>query len=210
MVQVAPEAVDAGNGSRQERRRHEILLAASRLFRRRGLHATGMRDIARELGMHVGNLYYYFENKQALLAYCQEATLARLLALASRLERSSQPADQRLRKLIDGHLRIVNEEIPASFAHLELDTIDGPRRRGILDQRAGYEATYRRLLREGIDCGCFRPCDPKVTAMAILGALNWTVTWYREEGEESLSTIASSITDLLLGGLLAPRDSASP
>ena len=38
-------------------RKREILRAASGLFRRKGLHAAGMRDIAAELGMAVGNLY---------------------------------------------------------------------------------------------------------------------------------------------------------
>ncbi len=64
------------------RRKRQILMAASRVFRRKGLHASGMRDIAAEMGMHVSNLYYYFENKQALLPSCQEETPDRVLLFA--------------------------------------------------------------------------------------------------------------------------------
>ncbi|MEO8277220.1 MAG: helix-turn-helix domain-containing protein, partial [Thermoanaerobaculia bacterium] len=50
----------APRGSGADARRREILAAASRLFRREGLASAGMREIAAELGMTAGNLYYYF------------------------------------------------------------------------------------------------------------------------------------------------------
>ena len=84
MVQTSPAAspLPAPGATRADLTRRRILEAASRVFQRQGLAATGMRDIAAELGMHVGNLYYYFEDRRDLLAFCQETTLERLLALA--------------------------------------------------------------------------------------------------------------------------------
>ena len=60
-------------------RKRGILGAASRVFRKKGFHEAGMRDIAAACGMTVGNLYYYFKNKQELLAFCQEDAASRLL-----------------------------------------------------------------------------------------------------------------------------------
>src|SRR3954452_16747950 len=77
-------------------KKREILDAASRVFRRRGLQSTGMRDIAAELGMAVGNLYYYFKDKEELLAFVQENTLEGLLNLAAQVRKSRFPADTRL------------------------------------------------------------------------------------------------------------------
>ena len=48
MVQKIPERAPAAD-AKTLRRKRQILEAASRVFRRRGLHATGMRDIAAEL-----------------------------------------------------------------------------------------------------------------------------------------------------------------
>jgi AcrR family transcriptional regulator len=56
---------------REERateKKREILEAASRVFRRKGPHTGGMRDIAAGLEMAVGNLYYYLQDKEDLLA----------------------------------------------------------------------------------------------------------------------------------------------
>ena len=80
MVQITTER--SLETDRAAARKREILEAAGRAFRRRGLHACGMREIAAELGMHAGNLYYYFKSKQELLAFCQQDALAGLLELA--------------------------------------------------------------------------------------------------------------------------------
>src|SRR5690606_29628772 len=90
--------------SRADLTRRRILEAASRVFRRQGLAATGMRDIAAALGMHVGNLYSRFGDRSGLLAFCQEGTLERLRALGAAVEAGRARADEKLRALIAGHV----------------------------------------------------------------------------------------------------------
>jgi AcrR family transcriptional regulator len=47
--------------------RTRILNAALALFRRKGFEQTTMREIAEEAGVSLGNAYYYFESKEALV-----------------------------------------------------------------------------------------------------------------------------------------------
>ncbi|GGK59846.1 TetR family transcriptional regulator [Planomonospora parontospora subsp. parontospora] len=80
-----------------DRTREAIVETALRLFRERGYEATTMRAIAAEAGVSVGNAYYYFSSKEALVqAYYDraqaehEAACERVLAtersLAGRLD----------------------------------------------------------------------------------------------------------------------------
>ena len=39
--------------------------------------------------------------------------------------------------------------------------------------------------------------------MAILGAVNWTVKWFRPEGGKTAAQIGREFADLLVGGLTA-------
>jgi len=192
---------------REGERRRAILDAASRVFLRQGVHAAGMLDIAAELGMAVGNLYYYFEDKADLLAFVQEDALAGLLAFADRVRGLDLPADARLQLLVVGHVVRLNdarEGTPGSLAHLELELLSEPRRRGIQVLRDRYERRFRELLEEGAASGELRAADPGISARLILGALNWTARWFRPGGAKSAREIGEEAATLLVSGLLAP------
>lgn len=205
MVQASIErsAAKDRKALRTQAKKREILKAASRVFRRHGLQGAGMRQIAAEAGMLAGNLYYYFENKQALLAFCQQDTLGGLLDLASAVESSEVTADRKLYLLILGHVLLLNEGTPGSLAHLAIETLEPRWANEIRAQRDVYERAVRGLVSEGVEAGIFRPADPKTTTLAILGAVNWTVKWYRSEGRRSAREIGSEFADYLVRGVLA-------
>ena len=201
MVQIA--AADSGKVLEKKR---GILDAASRVFRRKGLQATGMRDIAAELGMAVGNLYYYFRDKEELLAFVQEDALAGLLDLAARVRAADLPADAKLSRLIEEHVVRLNEGTPGSLAHLEVEALGETWRASVQARRDEYERAFREIIEEGIAAGAFRQADPKVSALAILGAVNWTVKWFRPEGSKSAREIGRECAELLVRGLVANLD----
>jgi AcrR family transcriptional regulator len=170
-----------------------------------------MRDIAQESDMHVGNLYYYFRNKQELLAFCQGRTLAGLIELAERTRDHKGPVDERLLQLITGHVVLLNEEIPGSLAHLEIEALESPWKQQILEQRDRYEAILTELLEEGIRSGVLRATDTGIAGRAILGAVNWTVKWFQPRGARTSHEIGIEIATLLVRGLLAPgREMRTP
>lgn len=52
---------------RYHKRRTEIVRAARRLFGEQGFDSTTMQQVVREAGTSIGNCYFYFPNKEALL-----------------------------------------------------------------------------------------------------------------------------------------------
>lgn len=60
-------------------RREAILDAAQACFVRTGFHRTTMQDVAREAGMSAGNLYRYFDSKDALVAGLAERDRAAMI-----------------------------------------------------------------------------------------------------------------------------------
>lgn len=50
-----------------QQRRAEIVDAAERCVKAQGLHQLKLRDVARESGKSLGNLYNYFQNKEAIV-----------------------------------------------------------------------------------------------------------------------------------------------
>lgn len=59
-----------------EARRQQIQDAAATCFRRSGFHGASMQEIARTANLSVGQIYRYFENKEAIIAAIVEQDLA--------------------------------------------------------------------------------------------------------------------------------------
>jgi AcrR family transcriptional regulator len=72
-----------------EARRQQILDAASDCVRRAGFHGASMADIAKAAGLSVGQIYRYFENKEAIIAAIVAQDLAEMREKFAELE--SQP-----------------------------------------------------------------------------------------------------------------------
>jgi len=62
----------------------------------------------------------------------------------------------------------------------------------------------RRLLREGVADGSIGPCDPKIAAFAMAGALNWIAHWYRENQPLTAAEVGDAFVKFFGNGLL-PR-----
>jgi TetR/AcrR family transcriptional regulator, transcriptional repressor of aconitase len=65
-----------------ERRRRQILDAATECFAKQGFHATSMQDIFRESGLSAGAVYRYFPSKYSLIKAIAENMLNEVLAPA--------------------------------------------------------------------------------------------------------------------------------
>ncbi len=188
---------------RSEGRRLEILRAAARVFRKSGVAAAGMREIAQEADLSPGNLYYYFAGKDELLYFCQDRTVERMLESAEAARASTLPAAEQLRAVIRAHLHYTLDELESASAHLEIDMLPEALRRTIVEKRDKYEHAVRALIAKGVKRGEFAPCDAALVARAILGALNWTSRWYRPDGAQSVTAIADGLAEYLVRGIAA-------
>lgn len=180
----------------------DILRSAASAFRDRGFAATSMRTIARQVGLTPGALYHYFDSKSDLLFFCQKYSADRLLEKARRVLGRKMSWREKLRTIIAEQILCILDELSGSAAHLEIHALDPGRRPAIVRRRDAYEGLLRRAIERGIRSGEFAPCDVRMTAFAVLGAINWTARWYRPEGAQSAAEIASKFADYLVRGLV--------
>jgi AcrR family transcriptional regulator len=195
-------------GRRRDRQRDAILRAAARLFREHGYADTGMRDIAAAADISAANLYHYFNGKNELLFYCQDRALDRMLDAVRSARRTSPSAAERLRLVFTTHLRTLLDEIEGATAHLQIESLPPVLRTALVRKRDQYEHALRRLIADGVRTGELVEMNPAIVARAMLGAMNWTVTWFRPEGTDTAAAVGDVISQFLVRGIASRTPAA--
>jgi len=181
--------------------RIEILRSAARAFRRRGYHGASVAEIASELNMTKGNLYYYFRNKQEMLFLCHDYSLDILLELLARVEAGGQSPALKLKQLIEAFVRMIIDELNGTALTLDFQALSPRLLRRVIAKRDRFDRGVRQVLADGMRDGSFAPGDPKLLAFAILGAVNWITRWFDPKGEASSEQIGRAFADYLVSGL---------
>lgn len=177
-------------------KREAILHEASQSFNRRGFHGTSLDEIAQKLGVTKAAIYYYFPNKQSLLKACFEHAMAAAFANLERARRQGRNGREKLRLTLAGYLEHIISDLSVAVVAMEDDALP-TEAEAVKRERDRFEHALRDLVREGIEDGSIVPCDPKLAAFALLGAVNWVPRWFKQNGPWSTSQLAAALPEFL-------------
>jgi hypothetical protein len=85
------------------------------------------------------------------------------------------------------------------FEHRSLDKKNHARH---VPQRDKFEGLWRDVLNEGVHTKIFACDDTGITVRALMGMMNWTLTWYKPGGEKTIENIADEYAELMFSGLI--------
>jgi AcrR family transcriptional regulator len=193
---------------RQTRRRQEILRVAARLFAEHGYEGTTLDMIADELGLSKPSLYYYVKSKEDVLSQIFQDIFERVLERAEVDVTAEMSPIERLRRLIVAyvtHACIYPEGRVLFLYESHLLSVCSP---GLVDLRDRYQRQVEAAVTEGMRLGVFHVAHGRLAALAVIGALHAIPLWYTPDGPLPPSAIAEQYARLLIGGLIAPLDTA--
>ncbi len=191
----------------RELKRDAVIRAAAREFNRKGYHNTSLDDIAAALEVTKPTVYYYVTSKEQLLFECFVAGVEEIRAAFREVRQLPMPARERLNAVLRHYGEAVASEFGWCMVRAEDQDLSPAMSRHVKSLKSEIDQGIRRLLREGIQDGSIAPCDPKMTAFALAGALNWIAHWYREDQSLSGAQIAAAVVSFFEGGL-RPRPGA--
>lgn len=195
-------------------RNHDILTAAAHLLAARGYHGMSMRDLARDTGMSLANLYNYFSSKEDLVFALQTRAFETLIASAEQALHGVQGPEERLYAFILSHVRYITTHRDVTRVLVEgTGELPPKRRRAIRELKERYREIGRIIVVDIQAAGCGVPgvvplgaqSAPEVerSTFNIFGMLNWIYGWYEPEQHGTPQDIARSIYKLALCGLVA-------
>jgi AcrR family transcriptional regulator len=192
---AAPSSPNATQRApRQDNRRQQLLDAAARLFRERGYHATSMRDIAREVRMLSGSIYYHFPSKDEMLLAVYEQGLRHIAARVEAAVVSASDPWTRLEAGCAAHLEALLELSDYTQVMIRVLPQEAPAVADrLLALRDRYESRFRALIEAlPLPAGA----DRRYLRLLLFGGLNWSHVWYRPGGDPP-KVIAQRMIELL-------------
>jgi AcrR family transcriptional regulator len=199
---VPPEGQEDG-GTPRRRNRRDVIQAAGRLFAQRGFHGTSMRDLGDTLGLHGSSLYAHVGSKTELLEEIVADGVRQCIDLADEVLAGDEPAADKLRWLVTGHVRLVvaNLDTWTTFVN-EYRFLPEPERERVIGLRDRYQGAYRSVIKEGAAEGWVREdLDDRLAATLVLSLLNAVSGWYRPNGDRSPEQLADAVYELVIGGI---------
>lgn len=187
------------------RDREQLIDAAARVFAEKGFAAARLEDIAAELGILKGSLYYHAASKRELLQLVQRRRHYELNERAAAIAAGAQPPLDKLAVILRFHLQRIDAFYPESLQWLTAAPMGRREHEAAGDERSllhAFQDIIRGVIEEAIACGaCRADVDPTIAALGLLGMCNWSTRWYRRDGRLSMGEIADTFVSMALDGL---------
>ena len=193
--------------------KHKILDTAAKCFMQQGYHATSIDVIARELGATKGRVYHHFASKIQLFFEVHREGMRRLFDAVLPATQAKGSALDVLERMLHAHALALfeyhtYESVVVQGVHLHRFGSMTPSERLSLNElitsRDEFEALFKHQLMLIKRNGGLKNTSVSIASKTILGAIQWSLIWYRPELDSSPSSrsrLARSMVSMLLEGL---------
>ncbi len=187
-----------------ERRRRQIVLAAIKLFSRKGFHKTSLRELAEEAGISHGNIYDYVRSKEDIFFLVHEFVHRLFDEAITQSIRNVDAPLEKLRRMVRAEFNLMYQWSDAILLiYQETHILSNALLKRLLQTERKHVQRFEAVLNECIQAGRLRDANLRITANLIkIMAETWVVKRWDIRGEVSRLEMEKAILDLVFHGLL--------
>ena len=185
----------------RDEKREAVLRMAVQLFLEQGYHRTTLNDVAERLNITKPALYNYFRGKDEILFECWAIGNERVDDCITGIASGGGTGLAKLRKLIVSYAEVMTTDYGKSLVRFDVRDLTEHNRRIVNIAKRKIDRAFRDYIAEGIADGTIKPCDPKLSAFAIAGSLNWIGHWFHPGGPMTAEAIAEEFAIRLTAGI---------
>ena len=182
-------------------KREAVLKTAAELFIEKSYSRTSMNDVAECLNITKPALYHYFQNKEQILLECYRLGTGLIEGTLNEIGNHGGTGLEKVEAFIYSYANVMTVNFGRCVMRLDEGDLSGEARADVRKYKRKIDRHLRRFIEEGVADGSITPCDIKIAAFSIAGAVNWICQWYQPEGALSADEIASQFARTLTQGL---------
>lgn len=187
--------------------KQRIIETALDLFQEKGYHGVSVDEIVDKAGTSKGGFYHNFKSKDALLYEIHDVFISFVLKESKIVySQHDDPIEKvsavlfaftNVFDLYQRHITVFYDE--SAYLPHDYKII-------INEKRREYRKLIEQVIEDGKKSGHFRPeISTTITTMAIIGLVNWTYKWYRQNGELTMQQITNYFNDIILRGICTEK-----
>ena len=182
-------------------KREAVLKTAAQLFLEKSYARTSLNDVADRLKITKPALYHYFQSKEEILLECYRLGTALIEEILNGIASGCGNGLEKVEAFIYSYANVMTVNFGRCVMRLDDADLSSKALAEVRSYKRKIDRSLRSLIQEGISDGSISPCDPKIAAFSIAGALNWIGHWYEPDGALSPDEIASQFAQTLTRGL---------
>lgn len=194
-----------------EKRREQIVLAAIKLFAKKGFHKATLRELSDEAGISHGNIYDYVGTKEDIFFLLHEY-MDKLAtdALHRSIENIDDPL-KKLRRMVRSEFNLMYQWADAILLiYQECHILNKPPLKRLLKRESEHVRLYEIVLQECIKKGLLLDCNTKAVANLIKVMVDaWVLKRWDLRKQVTQLEMEKSILDLVFHGLINGKGSKS-
>lgn len=187
-------------------KREAILATSAQLFLEKSYGRTSMNDVAERLNITKPALYHYFRNKEEILVECYRLGTGMIADTLNHIAAQCGKGLEKVEAFIYSYANVMTANFGRCVMRLDEGDLSAVARGEVRAHKKKIDRRLRSFIQEGIGDGSIAPCDPKIAAFAIAGAVNWICMWYEPDGALSPEEIATQFARTLTQGLSRGTD----
>jgi AcrR family transcriptional regulator len=191
-------------------KREAVLKTAAELFLEKSYGRTSMNDVADRLNITKPALYHYFRNKEDILIECYRLGTGLIEEILNDIAAHCGSGLEKVEAFIYSYANVMTINFGRCVMRLDDADLSTDAFSEVRNYKRKIDRRLRSFIQEGIDDGTITPCDPKIAAFSIAGALNWIGQWYEAEGALSAEEIATQFARTLTQGLALEKQRKGP
>lgn len=200
-LEQSPESVFDTRHRARDQKQFAVLTAAAELFLSKGYHATRLDDVAERLKITKPALYNYFRSKHDILFACHMLGHDIIDDSLPKIEAAGGSGLARLQGLIRAYAQIMTQKFGMCLVMLDEHELNDKALAKVNSRRQAVNQCFETYLAMGIKDGSIAPCDIRLTAFWLAGALNWISRWYKPGHGMSAEQLGDYFADNLTRGL---------
>jgi len=186
-------------------KREAVLQTAAQLFLEKSFGRTSLKDVADRLNITKPALYHYFRNKEQILLGCYRLGAGMIEEILNEIAAQCGTGLEKVDAFIYSYANVMTINFGRCVMRLDEGDLSSDALAEVRTYKRKIDRRLRVFIQEGIADGSIAPCDAKIAAFAIAGAVNWICQWYEPEGSLSAEQIASEFARTLTRGLARVR-----